>query len=285
MRPSIRLGTFAGIKIGLHWSIAVIAVLITMSLAGTVLPFYAPGYGGASYLAVALLTAGLFLVSIVAHELGHSLVAESSGVRVRGITLFALGGVASLGSEPPSPGAAARIAIAGPAVSAVIGAGSLVTAAVGATLGLPVLVTAGLAWLGVINLVLAAFNLLPALPLDGGRVLQAALWKHHGDRHRATISAATIGGYIGWVLVGLGLLQLLSGGGGIWTMLIGGFVIMTAKAEGFRARLAQQHASGRPTFGPFVVWHRGPAAPSPAPPRPPWHDDTVVEVDGRPVDG
>jgi Zn-dependent protease len=293
MRPSLRLGKVAGIDVGLHWSIALIAVLLTMSLAGTVFPFYAPGYAGGSYLIAALATAGLFLSSIVAHELGHSVVAESSGVKVKGITLFALGGVASLDGDASSPGAAARIALAGPAVSVGIGVASLVTAGIAASLGFPTLLSVGLAWLGLINLSLAVFNMLPALPLDGGRVLQAALWKRHGDRHRATISAATVGRYIGWGLVFFGLWQFLQGGS-VWLAFIGMFVIVSARAEAFRARLEQQREAGwgplgwmaRPSGQQPGSWSppAGPWAPPSGPPRTPWHDDTVIEVDGHRVD-
>lgn len=246
MRPSLRLGTIAGIPVGLHWSIGLIGALLTVSLAGTILPVTAPGYAGAAYLVAAVATTGLFLASIVAHELGHSVVAENNGVGVQGITLFALGGVATLENEPRTPGVAARIALAGPAVSLAIGVGSLVAATAAAFLGASPLAVAGLGWLGIVNLFLAGFNLLPALPLDGGRVLQAALWKRQGDRHRATISSATVGRYIGWGLVLLGIWQLGQGGAGLWTAFIGWFVVATARAEEYRARFEQQRQQSSP---------------------------------------
>lgn len=260
MRESLRLGTLAGIPVGLHWSIGLIAALLTVSLAGTILPATAPGYAGIAYLVAALATTGLFLASIVAHELGHSVVAENNGVGVRGITLFALGGVAKLDSEPRSPGVAARIALAGPAVSVAVGVAALALAALGGAAGASALAVAGLGWLGLVNLVLAVFNLLPALPLDGGRVLQAALWKRQGDQHRATITAATVGRYIGWTIVFLGVWQLSQGGAGLWTAVIGWFVVATARAEEFRARMEQRRQ---------VFW----------PPRP-----DVIDVESREVD-
>jgi Zn-dependent protease len=259
MRPSLRLGHVAGISIGLHWSILLIAVLLTSTLSGSVLPATAAGYSGFAYLVAAIATAGLFLSSIVAHELGHSLVALRNRVKVRSITLFALGGVASLDGEAANPGAAARIALAGPAVSAAVGILSLGTALGASALGLPALVVAAVAWLGLINLSLALFNMLPALPLDGGRVLQAYLWHRRGDRHSATLSAAKMGRFIGWGLVALGLWELSNGADGLLTVFIGWFVIMNAGAEARRARLEQRAAGQWPD-----EWH-------------------VIDVEGRPV--
>ncbi|MDH3684335.1 MAG: site-2 protease family protein, partial [Acidimicrobiia bacterium] len=228
---------------------------------GTILPATAPGYAGLAYLVAALATTGLFLASIVAHELGHSVVAENNGVGVRGITLFALGGVATLDNEPRTPGVAARIALAGPAVSVAIGVGALLAAAAAGFLGASSLAVAGLAWLGLVNLVLAGFNLLPALPLDGGRVLQAALWKHQGDQHRATIGAATVGRYIGWGIVLLGIWQLSQGGAGLWTAFIGWFVVATARAEELRARLEQRRRQTSPDTDVIDVESREVAPP------------------------
>ena len=261
MRPTVRLGQFFGVDVGLHWTIALIAVLLTTTLSGTVLPEFAPGHSTAAYLATALVTAVLFLGSIVAHELGHSLVAIRDGIKVKGITLFALGGVASLESEPATPGSAARVALAGPAVSIGVGVASMGLAVGASALGLPGLVVAALVWLGVINLSLAVFNLLPALPLDGGRVLQAYLWRRRGDQHEATISASKAGRWIGWGLVAFGFWELTQGGNGLWTMLIGWFVVMTAKAEGMRARMERDRARAPMAgqFGPF-----GPFGPPPA---------------------
>ncbi|MFT7599898.1 MAG: Zn-dependent protease [Acidimicrobiales bacterium] len=245
MRPSLRLGKFAGINVGLHWSIALIAVFLTFSLAGTILPATAPGLVVVSYWAAAILTTALFLASIVAHELGHSLVAQRNDIGVDGITLFALGGVAVLEDEPKTPGAAARIALAGPAVSLALGVGAFLAAAGSASLGLSPLATGALQWLGIINVILAVFNMLPALPLDGGRVLQAALWSRKGNRHRATIGAATVGRFMGWAMVAVGLWQFTNGGAGLWTAFIGMFIISNAKAEQARAKILLRQEQGR----------------------------------------
>lgn len=273
MRPTVRLGQYFGVDVGLHWTIALIGVLLTVTLSGSVLPEFAPGHSTAAYVAAALVTAALFMISIVAHELGHSIVAIRDGIKVRGITLFALGGVASLEGEPTTPGSAARVALAGPAVSIGVGAASVGVAIGASALGLPGLVVAALVWLGVINLSLAVFNLLPALPLDGGRVLQAYLWRRRGDRHEATISAAKVGRWLGWAIVAFGFWELTQGGTGLWTMLIGWFVVMTAKAEGLRAR-EERDRERNPVaapFGPFGPFSgpgaaSGPWGPPPTPP-------------------
>ncbi len=254
MRPSLRLGAIFGIPIGLHWSIAIIAGLFTVTLAGTVLPAVAPGYLGAADLVAAVAVAAALLASIIAHELGHSVVAKNNNVGVEGITLFALGGVAKLEREPDTPGAAARIALAGPAVSVAIGVAALVASAFAGAVGTPALAVAALSWLGIINLVMAVFNMVPALPLDGGRVLQALMWRRSGDRNRATISAASVGRYLGWAIVAFGLWQFLENGSGLWTMVIGWFILTSAKAEAMRARFQlrrQQWPAPRwPGYGP-----------------------------------
>lgn len=247
MTDSIRLGRISGIPIGLHWSIAIIAGIFTLSLASTILPASAPGFVGVVYVGTALAVTAALLGSIVAHELGHSIVAQNNDVGVSGITLFALGGVAKLESEPTNPGAAARIALAGPAVSVVIGLVSLAAAAAAGFVGASAIIVAALTWLGLINLSLAVFNMLPALPLDGGRALQAALWKRSGDRDQATISAASVGRYIGWAIVAFGAWQLVTAGSGLWTMVIGWFILSSAKAESIRARFHQhRNTAGRP---------------------------------------
>lgn len=314
MRPTVRLGQVSGINIGLHWSIALIAFILTSSLAGTILPQFAQNYGGGLYLVAALITSALFLASIVAHELGHSLVALRNDIKVTGITLFALGGVASLDGEAANPGVAARVALAGPGVSIGIGAASLAAAVGLNALGLSHLVVVCLVWLGVINVSLALFNLLPALPLDGGRVLQAFLWHRRGNQYDATISAATVGRWIGAGLILVGFWELTQGGNGLWTALIGWFVIVTAKGEARRAQIQRQRErqpespftsplmgpfpgpiAGGYRGGPFSGWippnrpggyyHDQPFGGWP-PPRPEDRQgpDDVIDVDGRPVD-
>lgn len=268
MRPSVRLGTLFGIPIGLHWSVAVIVGLATFGLAGTLLPAAAAGYTAGAYLVIGLSVALGVLASIVAHELGHALVGRRNGVECRSINLFALGGVAELESEATEPGAAARIALAGPAVSVSLGVGGLGLAALAGALGTSALGVAALSSLGAINLAMALFNMVPALPLDGGRVLQAALWHRRGDRERATLSAARLGRFLGWTIVALGFWQFLAGGSGLWTMVIGWFIVTGARAEAMRARFQIRARS----WAPPLWWQWRPAV-------------QVVEVSGHPVDG
>ncbi len=233
MDDSIRLGRIAGIPVGLNWSVLVILWLITWSLAAHRFPQEFAGHSPSAYWTTALVTAVLFFASLLAHELGHALVARRKGVRVEGITLWLFGGVAKLSGEASTPGAELRIALVGPAVS--IGAGmvfGLVAIALD-TAGAAELVVGAAAWLALINVVLAVFNLIPAAPLDGGRVLKAVLWHRHGDRLRATVTAARAGRGFGYALIALGVFEFAAGGGlgGIWFVFLGWFLLHAARAE------------------------------------------------------
>ena len=233
MKQSVRLGRVAGIAVGAHWSVAVILVIIAELLAVSVLPGAFPHQSAGLYWVVAGAAAVVFLASLLAHELAHALVARRNGVGVRSITLWMLGGVAELDGDPPSAGADLRIALAGPAASLVAG---LVLFGAGAAIGAaggPGVAVAAATWLAVMNGVLAVFNLLPGAPLDGGRVLRAALWRHYGDRGRAGRGAARAGRVLGAVMIGFGIGELLAfrSLGGLWLMLIGWFLITAAAAE------------------------------------------------------
>jgi Zn-dependent protease/CBS domain-containing protein len=214
-------------------------LLLAWSLAAGYLPDAEPGYRSSEYWAVGVVAAVVFLVSLLAHELAHALVARRSGVGVMGITLWLFGGVSKLDREASTPAAELRIAIAGPAVSlAVAGIGG--AAAVGLNaIGAPRLLVAALAWLATINLILGVFNLIPAAPLDGGRVLRAVLWQRRGDHLSASLSAAHAGRILGFVLIGLGLLQALAGllVGGLWLVFLGWFLLSAARAEQTHALL------------------------------------------------
>jgi Zn-dependent protease/predicted transcriptional regulator len=232
MRPTIRLGKVAGIPIGVHWSVFVIMVLLAQGLAMSVLPAGAGGHAVVFYWAVAVAVAAVFMASLLAHELAHALVARHYGVRVRRITLWLLGGVAELDGQASSPRGDLLIAGVGPAVSLLAG---LVfgAAAFGAqALDADSLTVAALAWLAVINAVLAVFNLLPGVPLDGGRVLAAVLWWLRGDRAAAHRAACRAGVVLGWLLIAVGLAQVLATDlEGLWLGLLGWFLIGAATAE------------------------------------------------------
>ena len=234
MKPSITLGRLFGVDIGLHFSWFIIALMITLSLVGH---FGAadPNWSRAVVWTSAVVTAILFFVSIVLHELSHALVARARGVAVRSITLFALGGVATM--ENPSPDAKTEfwIAVAGPIASVVTGLGCY---ALAASLGWSPQAdvspsTAVLGWLGYINISLALFNLIPGFPLDGGRILRAILWGRNGDADRATMTAARVGQAVAFGFILLGVMRFFGGAGfgGLWIAFIGWFLLQAAQAS------------------------------------------------------
>jgi Zn-dependent protease len=239
MNETIRLGTFAGVRVGMNWSVLAIVALLAFGLAGGRLPAEYPGRSGTAYLAAGLATAVAFMLSLLAHEVGHAVVARRNGIEVDGITLWLFGGIARLRGEAADPGAELRIAGVGPLVSVVLGIAFGALEQVWRSAGLEGLVLGAFGWLGPINLMLAVFNLVPAAPLDGGRVLRAVLWRWRGDRFNATITASRVGVVFGFTLVGLGLAQfaMRSGFGGLWSVLIGWFLINAARGEEAQARV------------------------------------------------
>ena len=233
MRQSIRLGRIAGIPIGMRWSVAVIAVLIADLLATSVLPAIIPHQAPGVYWTVAAATSILFVAALAMHEIAHAIVARHWDVKVRSITLWALGGISTLEGDPPTPRADLQIAIAGPACSlaaAILFGGA---AALARFTHSPAVLAVALAWLSLMNAVLAVFNLLPGAPLDGGRILRGLLWKRYGDRQRASRAATRSGQVLGIGVGVLGLLELLAWKdiGGLWFMLIGWFLASAAGAE------------------------------------------------------
>jgi Zn-dependent protease/CBS domain-containing protein len=230
MAEGTRIGRIAGVEVRLHWTWWLAAALIAISLATTVFPDVVGGLSDTAYLAMGLVTALLFFASLLLHELGHALEARREGIATRAITLWMLGGVAWSAERFPSPGVEARVALAGPAVSAVLG-GALVGA--GLINGLPDSVATVLLWLGWTNLLLLAFNLIPALPLDGGRVVRALLWRMRGNLLAATRGAARVSQAIAVALFAVGLVGFLigSGLGGLWLAFIGWFVFSAAARE------------------------------------------------------
>jgi Zn-dependent protease len=227
---AIPIGRIAGIEVRLHWTWPIAAVFIALSLAGGVFPSAVGGLSYGAYLAMGLATAVLFFVTLLLHELGHALQARRDGLPTRGITLWMLGGIAQSGAPFPSAGVEARVAAAGPAVSLVLG---VALVALGRLTGLPASVGAVLEWLGWTNLLLLAFNLVPVFPLDGGRLLRAALWAAMGDQLRATRAAVGVSRLLSGILIALGVLGFLLLGvpGGLWLAFVGWFVMSAAGAE------------------------------------------------------
>ena len=229
MGSSIRLGRVFGVEVGVHPSWLVIAFLITYSLAVGQFPFQYRGWSDELYWIVAAATSVLFFVSVLAHELSHALVARRFGLSVTGITLFIFGGAATLEGEPARPRDEALIAAAGPLSSLAIGALLLLIDALIAQPQLGAL----LGWLGLINLSLGVFNLIPGFPMDGGRILRALLWHLRGDRFAATRNAALVGRLFGYLLIGFGVFlafQRASIFAGVWLALIGWFLSNAAES-------------------------------------------------------
>lgn len=230
MRDSFRLGRIGGVPIGVHWSWLIGATLIVWSLAAGVFPESNPAHSEATHLAMAIVATVVFFACLLLHELGHALQARRDAVEIDGITLWVFGGIARFSGELPSAGAELRIALAGPAVSLGLGVGLLGLAA---AVPFPDAVDGVVYWLGSVNLVLLVFNMLPAFPLDGGRVARALLWMRKGELEQATESAVALSGTLARVLIGGGLAIVILGGaiGGVWLAFIGWFVLNAAEAE------------------------------------------------------
>lgn len=223
MQANIHLGRIWNIPIGLNYSWFLIFALVTWSLAAGLLPSAYPDLSLTLAVALGLATSVLFFVSVLAHELGHAYFALRNRIPVRAINLFFFGGVAQITREPQSAGAEFRIAIAGPLVSlalaAVFGAIALFAPATNYA-------DSPAMWLARINLILALFNLIPGFPLDGGRVLRAAIWQATGNEMRATRVAALGGQITAFSFIGIGVLLSLTGNfvNGLWLVFIGWFL-------------------------------------------------------------
>jgi len=259
MNESFHLGEIRGVRVGINWSLLPIFLLIALSLAGTLLPSAAPGYTTSAYWVFALVTAAAFYASLLAHELAHALVARRRGVRVKGIVLWIFGGVAKLEGDSPDPRAELEIVGAGPLTSLGLAAVGGLAAVVLGAVGTSALLVSSLAWLAGINALLALFNMLPAFPLDGGRILRALLWRHWHDRIRATAVAARVGKVCGIGLIAVGALEFLAGGalGGIWLAVIGWFITVAAGQQhqqvAHRSREGDLRVADAMTGAPLVV--------------------------------
>lgn len=242
MRATWRLGRLGGVTVGLHWSWLLFFVVIVASL-GVSYPITFPGVGGVEAWPAAVVTAILFLLSVLGHELAHAWVALARGVPVRGITLFILGGAAEIERDPDGPLDEALITVVGPLSSLVFGAGFGALALISQAAPGVYAVSATMA---LINLSLALFNIIPGFPLDGGRLLRAILWATMHDFVRATRIAARAGQAVGWGMVLLGLIQAgfwHQGFGGLWTAGIGWYLTGMAQAS-YQQVLLQQALRG-----------------------------------------
>lgn len=258
---AIRLFNLAGFEIKLDPSWFLIAGLITWTLSSRYFPQALPGLTDATYFILAIVAMLGFFGSLLLHELAHSVVARRYGVRIKGITLFLFGGVAELEAEAPSAKAEFWIAVAGPGMSIGLACAfwlaSLFFQNAFGIVGLAVV----LAYLATINLIIAVFNMVPAFPLDGGRVLRAYLWQRHGDVLKATRTAARSGTVFGYTLIGLGVLAMFQGAAtsGLWYILIGFFVLAAARSA-YQNQLMQSTFAGKTVS---AVMNRDPVVVSP----------------------
>lgn len=241
MRSQIKLGHISGIEIGLHYSWLIIALLISFSLAAH---FHSvrPDWNMGLTWTAAILTSIFFFITLLLHELAHSIVAKSRGLRVRAITLFALGGVSQIESEASDAKSEFWIAIVGPLTSLIIG-GILIAIAhlTGSGVSRPSSpVDAVLLWLGYINLALAAFNMIPGYPLDGGRVMRAIVWWITHNADKSTRIASQVGQVVAFLFILYGVFRFFVGAnfGGLWMAFIGWFLLDAARSSYLQVSVA-----------------------------------------------
>ncbi len=243
---SITLFKMFGFAVRVDASWLIIAVLITWSFADSVFPHAFPGLSTAEYWLMGISGALLLFASIIVHELAHSLVARRSGLPMKGITLFIFGGVAEMNEEPPSAKAEFQMAIAGPLTSVAVGVALYILAS-GMHGFWPTAITGMLSYLALINWILAAFNMVPAFPLDGGRVLRSLLWYWKGNIWQATRIASSIGSGFGTLMMIYAIVPLLHGDmiSAVWWFLIGMFLRSAAQGS-FQQLVVQKMLEGEP---------------------------------------
>ncbi|MFQ3549077.1 MAG: site-2 protease family protein [Armatimonadota bacterium] len=244
MKP-FRLGKILGFDINVDLSWLLIFGLVVFTLSHGYFPQLYPGFDIATNWSVAILAALLLFASVLLHELGHSVVSRYFETPVNGITLFLFGGVAQVSDEAKCPKEEFWVGIAGPFVSFVLAALFYILSAVGMIFFFPKPITAIFSYLGVINVALAVFNLIPGFPLDGGRILRSAIWSFTGNLAKATKYASSVGNAFGYFLMFLGLIQIFNGIllSGLWMMFIGWFITGAARTS-YQQVLIKEALSG-----------------------------------------
>ena len=230
---SVKLFSVAGFDIKIDPSWLIIASLIAWSLSQHYFPVEMPGHSGLVYGVTAIASTIVFFASLLLHELAHCFVARRFGVPIAGITLFLFGGVAEMENRPQSPKAEFLIALAGPVMSLALALGFVFLSGIAALFGRMTVLSTVFSYLAAINLILAVFNLLPAFPLDGGRIMRAFLWWRSGNLLRANEIASKSGIFFAFALMGLGILFLFQGAllPGLWQIMIGGFLLVAARSS------------------------------------------------------
>jgi Zn-dependent protease/predicted transcriptional regulator len=247
VRGTLRIGRLGGVQVQVHWSVLLIFALIAWSLSTATFPSEYPRSGGPELVVAGLVAAVVFLLALLAHEASHATVARHHGIEVDSITLWLFGGVAQLRGKAATPGVELRVAGVGPLVSLLLGAAFGILAAGLRAVGITGPLVGACAWLAGVNVLLAVFNAIPAAPLDGGRILRAALWQWRGDPFWATVTAARAGRMLGIVLMVVGLYGFLRTGGisPLWLGFIGWFLAGAATAEEQQALLEDKLTSVR----------------------------------------
>jgi Zn-dependent protease len=228
LRFSLPVGRAIGAAVRIHWTALVIAAML-----------------GAALIVDLGAVAGIvgvigFFVAIFLHELAHAVVARRFGIRTEAIELWGLGGMARLDRDPPTPRAEGFVAAAGPLSNAVVGGAALAVMWALDRIGSPRDLVVSFAWFAVVNLALAAFNVLPGAPLDGGRVLRAVRWSQHGQRYRAMREAAYVGSILGWGCVAFGVSLMISGRSGVWLLVTGLFIALSARVDVVTATIGER---------------------------------------------
>lgn len=236
---SLKVGRLFGVDIRLHYSWFLIFALLAWSLASGYLPYGYPGQSDVFYWGVGAVSAAMLFISVLIHEVAHSVVAQRFKIKVNSITLYFLGGVSETAEEAHTPQAELRMAAAGPLMSIVLGVVFYGIYLIGGFL--PLAIIAVLQYAGYINFVLAAFNLIPAFPMDGGRVLRGLVWGRNKDVLRSTRTVTNISRAISYAFIGLGFLDTILNGdfNGIWLLFIGFFVNSSAQASMNETRVTQ----------------------------------------------
>jgi len=266
MRSGFKVGSLFGINIYIDWSWILIFLLVTWNLAGAVFPSLHPDWGTGLNIALGIAASLLFFLSILAHELAHSLVAKARGLPIRRITLFFFGGVSNIEREPPSPKTEFLMAIVGPLTSILLGVvflwlGRQNITGMNTGLDNPEQLLRGLdplstmlLWLGPINILIGLFNLVPGFPLDGGRILRSVFWAMMDDFRKATRWATIIGQGFGWLMILAGIAMIFGAtipllgtgiGNGIWFAFIGWFLV-NAAAQSYQQVLIEDMLEGVP---------------------------------------
>jgi Zn-dependent protease len=237
----VKLFTLFGFQVWIDASWLLIGTLVAWTLAGIVFPAAVPALPALTYWSMAVAATIGLLFSIIFHETAHALVARQYGIEIRGITLFIFGGVAQMAAEPTSPRAEFLMALAGPVASLALSAGLLAVGVWVHSMDGPEAVAEVVVYLGWLNAMVGLFNLVPAYPLDGGRMLRAALWGRRDDIGWATRIAAKAGDAFGLFLIVFGVLEILRGDfiGGIWQSLIGMF-LRAAAGAGYQQTMVQR---------------------------------------------